>query len=180
MQGTWYSANASSVYGQKLKPDGFGFIASLEAGYSFDLGNGLIIEPQAQLAYQTILFDNSSDAYGRFYFSNTDSLRGRIGARLAKTWNTDESTLQKVTLWARTNIWHEFMGDSKTTVTNLYGLNGVTVPSNLGGTWGEIGAGMTFQISDRFSLFASGAYNRSLDNKGRQSWNGNIGAVVRW
>ncbi|MEN3931597.1 autotransporter outer membrane beta-barrel domain-containing protein [Microvirga sp. W0021] len=181
IQGTWYSADATSVYGQKLTPDGFGFIASLEGGYSFNLGNGLTIEPQAQLAYQTMSFDNISDAYGRFYLDNSDSLRGRLGVRIAKDWDTSGTTsLQSLTTWVRANVWHEFMGNSKTTTTDAYGLNGVTIPSNLGGTWAEIGAGITAQFTDNVSLFATGAYSHSLDNKGREAWNGRLGINVKW
>ncbi|MEN3931596.1 autotransporter outer membrane beta-barrel domain-containing protein [Microvirga sp. W0021] len=181
IQGTWYSADATSVYGQKLKPDGFGFIASLEGGYSFNLGNGLTIEPQAQLAYQTMSFDNISDAYGRFYLDNSDSLRGRLGVRIAKNWDTSgTASLQSLTTWVRANVWHEFMGNSKTTTTDAYGLNGVTIPSNLGGTWAEIGAGITAQFTDNVSLFATGAYSHSLDNKGREAWNGRLGINVKW
>ncbi|MEN3930045.1 autotransporter outer membrane beta-barrel domain-containing protein [Microvirga sp. W0021] len=181
LQATWYQADATSVYGQKLKPDGFGFIASLEGGYSLDLGNSLILEPQAQLAYQNTSFDSFSDAYGHFRISSSDSLRGRIGARLAKTFNTNDAANPRlVTAWARANIWHEFMGDNKTTFTTLSSLNGFTVPSNLGGTWAEIGVGVTAQISDNISLFTTGSYSHSLDNKGRQTWDGRLGASVRW
>ncbi|MEN3929913.1 autotransporter outer membrane beta-barrel domain-containing protein [Microvirga sp. W0021] len=181
IQGTWYSADATSVYGQKLKPDGFGFIASLEGGYSFYLGNGLTFEPQAQIAYQHTSFDKFSDAYGRFSIEDGKSLRGRIGARLSKTWNMSETGKPRaITTWVRANIWHEFMGNTKTTTTNLYGLNGVTIPSDLGGTWAEIGAGVSAQVSDNVSLFTTGSYNHSLDNKGRQSWNGRLGATIRW
>ncbi|MEN3929855.1 autotransporter outer membrane beta-barrel domain-containing protein [Microvirga sp. W0021] len=182
VQGTWYTTDATSVYGQKLKPDGFGFIASLEGGYSFDLGNGLMLEPQVQLAYQHLSFDSFSDAYGHFSIADGDSLRGRIGARLVKNWDMSETGNgpRQLTTWLRANIWHEFMGKSKTTVTDTYGLNGVTIPSNLGGTWGEIGAGASMLVSENVTMFATGAYSRSLDNKGREAWDGRLGMTVKW
>ncbi|MEN3931264.1 autotransporter outer membrane beta-barrel domain-containing protein [Microvirga sp. W0021] len=181
IQNTWYSVDAKSSKGQNLKPDGYGFLASLEGGYSFKLDNGITIEPQAQLAYQTTSFDDVRDAYGKFSIDNGDSLRGRIGVRVAKTWNAgSEAQPRLINAWLRGNIWYEFMGDSKTTVTNLMGLDPVPVHSSLGGTWGEIGAGVSGKVSDRTALFATGAYNHSLDNKGREAWSGRIGVNVTW
>ncbi|MEN3929845.1 autotransporter outer membrane beta-barrel domain-containing protein [Microvirga sp. W0021] len=182
VQGTWYTTDATSIYGQKLKPDGFGFIASLEGGYSFDLGDGLMLEPQVQLAYQHLSFDSFSDAYGRFSIADGDSLRGRIGARLVKNCDMSDTGNgpRQLTTWLRANIWHEFMGKTKTTVTDTYGLNGVTIPSNLGGTWGEIGAGASMLVSENVTMFATGAYSRSLDNKGREAWDGRLGMTVKW
>ncbi|MEN3930476.1 autotransporter outer membrane beta-barrel domain-containing protein [Microvirga sp. W0021] len=181
VQGTWYSTDAKSIYGPRLKPDGFGFLASLEGGYSFKLDNGWIIEPQAQIAYQRVSFDSVSDAYGRFKFDDGESVRGRIGVRFSKDWEVSiEGKPRLITTWLRANIWHEFGGKLKTTATDIYGLNSVTLGSSLQGTWGEIGAGISGQVADQVSLFGTAAYNHSLDNKGRESWNGRLGVVVKW
>lgn len=70
-------------------------------------------------------------------------MRARLGVRLTRTWNmADEMKLRLLTGWLRANVWHEFIGDPSTTVS-LAGLNPVTVTSSLGGTWGEIGAGVS-------------------------------------
>ena len=181
IQGTWYSTDASSFYGQKLKPDGFGIIASLEGGHTFRMSNSLIIEPQVQIAYQNTSFDSVNDAYGRFSFNDGESLRGRVGIRVANEWNTaGSSDPRMITTWVRANLWHEFLGDTHTTVSDFSGFNGVVIPSSLGGTWGEIGAGISAQVSSQMTLFATGAYNRSLDNKGREAWNGRLGITYRW
>jgi len=181
VQGTWYQADARSIAGQQLKTDGFGFLASLETGYAFNLGNGFTLEPQAQLVYQNVSFDKVSDAYGRFDLSDGESLRGRLGVRLTKSWNmADEFKPRMLTAWLRANVWHEFMGGSSTTVTDLTGGNPLKFNSSLKGTWGEIGAGVSGQVSENVSLFATAAYNRSLDNKGREAWNGRLGVTVKW
>ena len=181
VQGTWYAADARSVSGQTLKPDGFGVLASLEGGYAFDLGYGLTLEPQAQLAYQHVSFDEVADSYGRFRLGDSDSLRGRLGLRLAKVWSVSNGGRPRlISTWVRTNVWHEFMGSQSTTVTALTGDNPLRLNTSLGGTWGEIGAGISGVVSDSTSLFATGGYNRSLDNKGRETWNGRVGVNVRW
>lgn len=181
IQGTWYQADAKSISGQRIKPDGFGFLASLEGGYSFNLGNGLTLEPQAQIIYQTLSFDNVTDAYGRFDLGSGDSVRGRLGLRLSKDWAiSDGAKPRLLNTWLRTNVWHEFSGKTSTTVASLNGENPLTVSSSLGGTWFEIGAGVSGQISEEVSLFASGAYSHSLDNRGREAWNGRLGATIKW
>ena len=181
VQGTWYAADAKSTYGERLKPDGFGFVASLEGGYAFDLGNGFAIEPQAQLAYQNVSFDDVVDTYGRFKLADGESLRGRLGVRLSKVWNAgDVSKPRLISTWLRANVWHEFMGDPSTTVTGLTGENPVMITSSLSGTWAEIGAGISGQVSESVALFATGAYNRSIDNKGRKAWDGRLGVTVKW
>ncbi len=182
IQGTWYEADARSVYGQGMKPNGFGLLGSLEAGYTFKLGNGFALEPQAQAVYQTVSFDNSHDQFGFVRFDDADSVRARVGLRLAKTWNrADEGQAPRlITGWVRANAWHEFLGKTTTSWGSLDGQNLTPFNSYLGGTWGELGAGVTAQMTDKVNLFASGAYNRSLDNKGRQGWDGRLGMSVKW
>lgn len=182
VQGTWYSADAYSVLNQHIKPDGFGILASLEGGYAFKLNNGWTIEPQAQIAYQRMTFDSAKDAYGQFSFDDGESLRGRLGVRVTKSWNMaeDGKEARLITAWLRANVWHEFMGKTTTRVGTLSGEGAQPFNSYLGGTWGEIGAGVTAQLSDKVNLFATGAYNRSLDNKGRDGWDGRLGVTVKW
>jgi len=181
VQGTWYAADARSVSGQKLKPDGFGLLASFEGGYTFDLGNGFTLEPQAQIVYQRVSFDEVADGYGHFNLADSESLRGRLGLRLVKEWNVgDGSKPRLIQTWIRANVWHEFMGGQSQTVSSLNGDNPLRLNSSLGGTWGEIGVGISGQLSDNVSLFATGGYNRSLDNRGRETWNGRVGLNVRW
>ena len=181
IQGTWYSTEARSSLGQQLKPDGFGITASLEGGYTFHLDNGWIIEPQAQLVYQNVSFGDFVDAYGRFSLDDGESLRGRLGIRVARDWNvSDGAEPRLITTWVRANLWHEFLGDTRTMVTDHAGMNPVTIPSDLGGTWGEIGAGISGQISSTMTFFLTGAYSHSLDNRGYEAWNGRLGIYYRW
>lgn len=187
IQGTWYSADAKTYDGYRYEPDGFGILGSLEGGYTLKVGNGIVIEPQAQVVYQQVSFDNvadSNDIYKNtayFQLDDGESLRGRLGVRIAKGWDIgSEGAPRLLTLWGRANVWHEFMGEHKTTVTDAFGQNPVTVDANLEGTWGEIEAGIKGEITETVMMFASGGYNHSLDNKGRESWNGRLGVKVHW
>ena len=46
-----------------------------------------VVEPQAQLTYQTFGKSSGSDPGGLVTFDNTDSLIGRLGLRGARTWD---------------------------------------------------------------------------------------------
>ncbi len=181
IQGTWYNADARSIKSEQVKPDGFGVLASLEGGYSFKLSNGWSLEPQAQVIYQMITFDNTQDHYGTFAFDDSDSVRARVGLRLARTFNngTDQQPRMMIA-WARANVWHEFAGKYEMTTATFSNSASVISSTNLGGTWGEIGAGVTAQVTEKINLFATGAYQHSLDGKDRQGWNGRLGVAVKW
>ncbi len=180
VQGTLYATEAHSIFNQRFNPDGFGLLGSLEGGYAFKLGNGLTLEPQAQIVAQNVSFDNARDAYGFVRFDDGDSLRGRLGLRLTKTWNRAESGQRLVTAWLRANVWHEFLGKTRTTWTRLDGREAIPFNSYFNGTWGEFGAGVTAPITEKVNLFATAAYQHSLDNKGRVGWDGRLGMNVKW
>ncbi len=179
LQGTQYSATAKSIENQRITPDGLGLIGSLEGGYSFRLGARTQLEPQAQIVYQTMSFDNAQDDFGRVSFNDTNSLRGRIGVRLAHTRNmaADGADPRLITAWVRTNVWHEFEGDSETTFSSLSGDNGTQFSTRFDGTWGEIGVGVTGQLTQSVSLFATAGYDHSTDFT---AWNGRLGLTVKW
>ena len=49
LQGTWYDFTTKPRRFLETDTDGFGLAASLETGYPIRLGNGVVLEPQAQL-----------------------------------------------------------------------------------------------------------------------------------
>ncbi len=102
LQATWYDATMSGQRGlREAETDGWGLAASIEGGYPFDLGNGWLIEPQAQLVYQFLDLNDFNDGAADVRYSDQDSLAGRIGARLARSWNLDEAQQAQ---WSR--CWH--------------------------------------------------------------------------
>lgn len=181
IQGTLYDTTAKSIHNERVTPDSWGLLASLEGGYSFKLSGGWTLEPQGQLAYQKVKTDRVTDSFGQFVYNNEDSLRGRLGARVTKTFDLgDGAKMRPLTVWARANLWHEFLGATKMRVAGLAGFNSETFASSLGGTWAEFGVGVTGQIADNVTLFGTGAYNHSLDNHGRESWDGRLGMTIKW
>ncbi len=92
LQGTWYDVRSASTSFPALTTNGWGFASSLEAGYPIKLGGGFIIEPQAQVVYQTVSLGDSGDTAATVQFRNANSVAARIGARVARTWSMDDST----------------------------------------------------------------------------------------
>jgi autotransporter family porin len=182
LQGTYYDATSTA---DRDVPDmtthGNGFAASLEAGKPFRFGHGYFIEPQAQLTYQTIDFADTNDTRANVSFSDVDSLTGRIGARLGHDWTLSRE--RQMTVWVRPNLWHEFRGDTATTVSAADGT--ASFHSDLGGTWGELNLGISGQVTPlsstrcTSSLYANVSYDRSFDGDG-QAWVGKVGIRFSW
>ena len=138
-----------------------------------------MLEPQAQLIYQTLNISHAQDIAAVIRFRDDDFLTGRLGARLAKTWALDENVPQPrlITGWLRANLWHEFLGDSKTEFSSQVGF--VPFRADLGGTWAELGAGVSAQITRSASLYANANYQRSFDGD-RHAYEGKIGLRINW
>ena len=183
LQATWYDASTSSdgrgrLPGESFGTDGWGFAASLKTGRPFALGEGWTIEPQAQLVYQHVSLNDDADRYGQFDYGDTDALYGRLGARLARDWTMDNG--RRMSAWASADIWSSFGASGDTTVSSLSGANPVTFQSNLGGTWGRVGIGVSGELAQNVSVFASADYNFGVGHGDSDAWGGRIGLKVRW
>lgn len=65
--------------------------ASIETGYGFGLGNDVVLQPQAQLTWSKVTAGGFTDGYGiAVHGQKAESLVGRLGVRLEKTWYLDE------------------------------------------------------------------------------------------
>jgi outer membrane autotransporter protein len=177
-QATWYDqGEAKSLFGERLKPNGWGFTASLEGGYPVALGAGWTIEPQAQFIYQHVSLDGGADSFGWTKYDDTDALYGRVGARLTKDWSIGGRV---VTTWARANLWHAFGADAKTTFTNLQGNFPVTLKTGLGGSWAQLGIGASGKLTENVNLFAAADYSVPVGDGEGHSLGGRVGLRVTW
>lgn len=178
LQGTMYDLDSASVRPFSLSTDGFGFAASLEAGYPIGLGDGWIAEPQAQMVYQTINIADASDGAATISASDDESLVARMGLRVAKTWkpelNSNAPTL--MTAWLRTSISNEFLGVPETTFS---GTVPATFVVDLSGPSVTIDAGLDAKIANNVSLFAAASYQTSFNG---MAWaaSGKVGLNVTW
>ena len=77
-QATQYQGSASTQFA-RLDTSGFGFLTSLETGYPIRLpifGPGFVLEPEAQIVWQRVSFDDANDGLGR---SGWARRQGRAG-----------------------------------------------------------------------------------------------------
>lgn len=180
LQGTWFDAEADSKRLIKLKRDGFGFAASLEGGYPLQLGNGFILEPQAQVIYQTLVNGSGRDGAALVRFSDVDSLAARLGARLARSWTLEEDPRAKprlLTAWLKASLWNEFLGNPKTEFSSATGL--IPFRADLGGSWAELRTGIDAQISRNTAVYASAGYQIGLNGRSH-AYDGRLGIKVSW
>ncbi len=179
LQGTRYDSTSTANAGlPALKTHGNGIAASVEGGRPFRLAHGWFVEPQVQLIYQAIDLADAGDTKAQVTFSNVDSLAGRIGARLGRTWSLDGAAGgRQLTAWIRPNIWHEFRGDPVTRFSSADGL--VPFRAALGGTWGEVNVGASGQAGRNTTLFANASYSERFDGAGH-AYNGKVGLRIDW
>ncbi|MCL2713405.1 MAG: autotransporter-associated beta strand repeat-containing protein [Alphaproteobacteria bacterium] len=178
-QGTRYDrirATSNIDEAQTLATAGWGFIASVEAGYPILLAQGFRLEPQAQLVTQHLGFNNGSDAFGRIAFSDSDAFYGRIGARLAKDFRLDDG--RRITAWVRASLWSSFSAQAKTTFSSLDGSNPTPIGSDLGGNWTQLDLGLQAQLRRNVAIFANASTSISLTQG--QSYGGRGGVRVSW
>lgn len=178
-QGTWYDATAHGKRGiAALKTDGFGFAGSLEGGHPFKLGNGFFVEPQAQIVYQWIELADGRDIGALVRFSDVESLAGRVGLRVGRTFALDPGPMpRQVTAWLRPNLWHEFRGDPKTEFSSATGF--VPFRAHLGGSWIEINAGISGQIDPNTTLFVNASYHTRFEGNSF-AYTGKAGFRLNW
>lgn len=174
VQVTKYSADIrTGERGQTGSPDGMGYGLSLEGGYPIDLGNNVIIEPQAQLAYQKINFDRFRDVDGiAVDLRDGESLRGRFGGRLQKTF--DANTTRAWSPYIEANLLHEFLDGGSIHAGN------VSFATDSLGTSVQLGGGVNAQFGANKMLFASVGYESGLSHGAADAWSGNIGMRINW
>jgi outer membrane autotransporter protein len=169
---TDYSATIQTAErGRVGTPDGLGLGLSLEGGYPMDIGGGLVVEPQAQLSYQKIKFDPFIDVDRiTVDMQGGESLRGRVGARLKKTFNPN--TARQWTLYGEGNLVHEFLKDRNITA------GGVSFASDTLGTSVQLGGGFNAQVGVNTTLFAGLSFSKGLSKGAADSWGANLGLRV--
>jgi outer membrane autotransporter protein len=174
VQGTFYEFEANSVRLPKLTTDGFGFAGSIEGGRSLQSGE-VTIEPQVQLVFQSASLDRASDIAAQIRFEDVESLAGRVGARVAKTWAEDDQNA--VTLWGRASLWYEFLGDATSEFSSSAGF--IPLHADLGGEWLELNAGITAEVASSVSVHGSVTYETDFGDD-RRGFEAQVGIKIAW
>ncbi|MER9295923.1 autotransporter outer membrane beta-barrel domain-containing protein [Mesorhizobium sp. M0621] len=168
---TFFGGNATSSRDVGVDIDGTGVTASLEGGYPIALGQGWTLEPQAQLVWQHLSLDDTSDRFASVSFDSDGSVTGRLGARLQGETAINGVPLQP---YLKANIWHDFGG------TSHVNFDTTDISTEGRSTSFEFGGGVVAKVTDKVSIFATGDYTTNLGGDKRRILEGNLGFSVKW
>jgi outer membrane autotransporter protein len=155
--------------GVRSSSDGDALTASAEVGYGFGVGGGLVVQPQAQIAYTDVSIDGFEDSYGvSVSYGSAESLIGRLGLQLQANLVQPDGGL--ISPYALFNVYSEFEGDNQSRIS------GVEFASDVSGTWYSAGGGVTAKLANALSFYGSGEYHFG-DVEG---WQGTGGLKVNW
>lgn len=186
-QYTFYDLRARSTRLPDAFTNGTGVLVSLEGGMPFaperdrtaaDL-TGWRLEPQAQLIWQRVEIDDLIEPNATVRYRDGDALVGRVGLRVNHLGESDrpEADMRRRNAWLRLNLWHQFDGSPSTEFSSQVGY--VPFTSELDDTWGEVGLGGTWEVSETGYLFADVDYTWSFDGD-QTAWNGKLGMRWNW
>ncbi len=162
LQGTWYDVEASGRL-PEMDTRGFGLGLSLEGGYPIRFDNGLVLEPQAQLTYQSINLDDGHDMGAAIRFHDVESLNGRLGLRLSRSWDLKamgEDKPRQALAWGRVSVLNEFLGRPETDFSSEEGF--LPFRSDMHETSFRVDAGIDAEIARDVFLYASLQYQQKF------------------
>ncbi|MCZ2158402.1 autotransporter outer membrane beta-barrel domain-containing protein [Bartonella sp. 220] len=132
---------------------------STTVGKQFATGTeGLIFEPQAQLAYQHLMFDTITDANNfTVDMNNPHQWMIRVGGRLTKTLSTENN--RPLSFYGKVNLIKTFGDDGTIQIGRDFNLDPM-------GAAIEGGVGINAQLSHNFSLHGDVNYQQKLQKIG--------------
>lgn len=175
LMGSRYDGNADSSRGIGIDLEGDGAMASIEVGSPWALRDEgrWTLEPQLQVIWQRIDFDDQTDPFADIAFDSDNSVIGRFGLRLAGNYDTSGGWVQP---YLKLNIWHGFGGEDRL----RFGSDTVVTEQSFSAI--EFGGGVVVRFNDRFSMFVVADYtvDSGDDGEERKSIEGNAGVRVAW
>jgi outer membrane autotransporter protein len=169
--GNFYSNTHFSTpqAGQIGSTMGTGLTASLEAGYPIPVGLGVVVEPRASVTFQSLSFNNFTDAGGlAFHQNDTQSAVGRIGARALRTYDLATPVPARLAPFVSIDVTNDFMGNGK---EQLGGVNFSTSPLGAGM---RIGGGVNAQVG-KIAAYVDVGRTVGLGNGSASGWDGIAG-----
>lgn len=176
LQGTYYDGDAGTQYAS-LPVRGTGVVTSLEGGYPIPLplGPGFVLEPQAQVIWQHVAFNDGNDGLGPVALGSTSGATGRLGVR--GQWTLEGSNGAIWQPYVRANLWRDW----NAAVTTTFGTD--PVPLNMQATRLEFAGGVTAKIKDRLNVYGQFGYQFAVSgdsNIRRNGVEGGLGVRYTW
>ncbi|TGB67136.1 AIDA-I family autotransporter YfaL [Escherichia sp. E4930] len=166
LQYAWFSNDVSEQGDGADHYHSSGIVASLEAGYQWLPGRGVVIEPQAQVIYQGVQQEDFTAAnHARVSQSQGDDIQTRLG--LHSEWHTALHITPTLDL----NYYHD---PHSTEIEE----DGSQISDDAAKQRGEIKVGVTGNISQRVSLRGSVAWQKGSDDFAQTA--GFLSMTVKW
>ncbi len=164
----------TSLSGFSRDVDGHAINLSAEFGHRIDLNEGLIVEPQAQLTYANISWDDikENNAYD-VSFDDGNFVTARLALRLEKTYQLSNDAELKP--WIRTGVLQEF-GDSSLSVKD--GSGNHDIENYDIETYAQVDLGLTYKAKDNLQFYGSVNYRDDFNQY--KSFEGAVGLRLSW
>ena len=148
--------------------DNNGLSVSAEAGHKFAITESFFIEPQVGVSYGYLKGDSFTSSNNVSVDQDDfNSLVGRVGVRAGF------AVKDKVSVYAKASVLHDFTGDLDTRFTSVRTGNSVQLTDDFEDTWVEYGAGADFAIRDNLKTYAE--FERSSSGSVDENWRFNVG-----
>ncbi|MDF3983211.1 autotransporter outer membrane beta-barrel domain-containing protein [Luteibacter sp. PPL554] len=146
---------------------------SVEVGRPFAAGAGWLIEPRAQVMYQTLRVNRFADGDGLAVdLGLARQVRTRIGVRVSRTTDSPWSP------YARVDLSRSDRGDPSVRIgSDAWGVSD-RFGSGRVGSAAELSGGITRQLSPNVQLYGEGTYERFVGGYGMRGWRGHMGVRV--
>ena len=141
---------------------------SAEYGWKFSNSHNYYIEPQAQLQYTYVTGADYTTSQGtKVDLDSIHSLIGRVGIRAGKDFLDWE---HPVSLYARADALHEFLGDQDIYAYDDTGIMDITYEND--DTWYTVGLGLSVKSSENTYFFIEGETALGADNEDTYTFSG--------
>lgn len=169
-----YSDNEySAVNGIQAKNHGWGLALSAEVGRPYVIKERekrqWIIEPQAQLIYINQGLSSFNDGIRSVSQDNYNSLRARIGARIAYNRFQENSQEKTRTFYGIVNIWRDFNSNVGANIGRDY------VSERYNNFIGEIGIGAQYAFNKDTYFYTDVRFEHNLGGEDYHGYRANLG-----
>ena len=80
-------------------------------------------------------------------------------------------------VWLRTDLWHEFLGQPTTEFSSATGF--IPFTADLEGSWMKVGLGGSWDFATDATLYGNVNYQRAF-NGDSYAWEGKLGVKMTW
>ncbi|GKX60358.1 autotransporter [Leminorella grimontii] len=168
-QYTHYHNSYNSVYGDDASQGGDGVTLSVEVGKPFKNANGWFIEPQAQIMYQYLHLDAMNDGVAAVSSTSDNSGLARLGARAGY----DSAATSNIHPYVTADVISVIGRSPDVTVS------GTTFNQNYSSQWGEVGGGVTGDMTKNVTFYTTLKYKQGFDGD-MHGVTGDVGLRINW